>query len=182
MYRKDEGLWGNGKPYSIELTLLFLIVCFVGGTIAAESIGITTIHAQVKAKVVVSAPDDALSWDINPKSVGIYTKTQVINVKANTDWQLTVRDADFASGGYMREWTGDRYGSETLLNPMRVAADEEVILPNPRNMPIKEGKITGGQGVDVQVTFMQEVTAKDKPLPGDNVYRKVVTFVGSPKE
>lgn len=91
----------KGKPYSSVLSILFLTACSLGGAIAIESAATTTIHAQVIAKVVVSAPSAALSWEINPEFPGIYSKMQMLKVKANTDWQLTVRDKD--SDGYMRE-------------------------------------------------------------------------------
>lgn len=68
-----------------------------------------------------------------------------------------------------------------LANRMKISADKEVILRSTDSLPIKVGTRTGGQGVDVQVTFTQEVTSKDKPLPQGGVYRKVVTFTGSPK-
>lgn len=64
---------------------------------------------------------------------------------------------------------------------MKVSADKEVILQSVDSQPIKEGTRTGGQGVDVQVTFTQEVTSDDEPLSQGKVYRKVVTFTGSPK-
>ena len=35
--------------------------------------------------------------------------------------------------------------------------------------------------IDVYVTFMQEVTADDLSLHDGAIYRKVVSFVGSPK-
>jgi hypothetical protein len=179
IYRREAGLRVKGKPYSSVLCILFLTVSYIGGAIAIESAATTTIHAQVMAKVVVTAPSDALSWEINPVFPGIYSKTQMLKVKANTDWQLTVRDTD--SDGYMREWIGHRYGLKMLANRMRVSADKEVILRSIDSPPIIVGTKTGGQGVDVQVTFTQEVTSKDEPLPQGEVYRKVVTFTGSPK-
>jgi hypothetical protein len=179
MYLRDASFGGKGKPYSSGLCILFLTVSYIGGAIAIESAATTTIHAQVMAKIVVTASRDALSWEINPESPGIYSKTQILKVKANTDWQLTVRDMD--SDGYMREWTGLRYGPKMLANRMKVSADKEVILRSIDSQPIKEGTKTGAKGLDVSVTFTQEVTSYDEPLPGGEVYRKIVTFTGSPK-
>jgi hypothetical protein len=172
-------LLGEGKPYNLALGLLILIVFPIGTLLLSADT--TTIHAQVKEKVVVSAPGNTISWEINPKSAGLYTKTNIINIKANTDWLLTVKDADAIPEGYMLEWTGERYGSKRLSNRMKVSADKEVILPNIEGLPIKEGTITGEQGVNVQVVFTQGVTTEDEPLPEGNVYRKTITFVGSPK-
>ncbi len=179
-WNEDERFWCKGKPYSLVMGLVILIVCPMGALLLSSST--TTIHAQVKEKVEVSAPDDALSWEINPKSPGIYTKTLILKVKANTDWQLTVKDTDSASAGYMREWVGERYGAKKLIDRMKVSADKVATLSNIDSLPIKEGTRTGDQGVEVQVTFTQEVTAEDEPLPDGEVYRKVVTFMGSPKE
>ncbi len=139
----------------------------------------TTIYAQIKPRVAVSASDDALSWNISPKSPGIYTKTEKLNIKANTDWQLTVKDEDSYSKGYMMEWTKDGYGAKRLSKPMKIIADKETVLPN--DQPITLGNRTGNNGIDIQVTFIQEVTSEDLPLPDGAIYRKVVAFVGSPK-
>jgi hypothetical protein len=79
----------------------------------------------------------------------------------------------------MRVWTGNGYGAKKLSSPMRVSADREVALPN--DQPIVEGKRTDSNGVDVQVTFTQEITSEDARLTEGTVYRKDVAFVGSPK-
>lgn len=169
----------KGEPRNLALGLLILIVFPIGTLLLSTDT--TVIHAQVKEKVVVSAPSNAISWEISPKSAGLYTKTNIINIKANTNWLLTVKDADAVPEGYMLEWTGERYGSKRLSNRMKVSADKEVILPNIEGLPIKKGTITGDQGVNVQVVFTQEVTTEDEPLTDGSVYRKTVTFVGSPK-
>ena len=169
----------RSKP-SILVPGLLLLACLIGDAIVAESSSTTIINAQVKARVVVYAPDNALSWEIRPSAPGIYTKTQILNVKANTDWQLGVKDGDSDAGVSMREWSGSGYGDQKLSLPMKVSADGEVMPIDASELPIAEGKMTGGKGVDVQVTFEQEVTPEDL-LKGEKTYRKEVTFVGLPK-
>lgn len=149
------------------------------GAVDAKSSSTVTIHAQIKPSVAVSAPDDALSWSIRPKSPGIYTKTEKLNIKSNAEWKLTVRENDSHSKGFMIEWTKDGYGAKKLSKPMKIIADKEIVLPS--DQPILSGNQTDNNGIDIQLTFMQEVTADDLPLKDGAVYRTAIAYVGSPK-
>jgi hypothetical protein len=176
---KNEYVY-NIKFISKEIQIERALACLIVDAIVAESSSTTSINAQIKARVVVNAPDNALSWEISPSAPGIYTKTQILHIKANTDWQLGVKDGDSDAGGSMREWSGSGYGEQKLSLPMRVSADREVVPLDGSELPIAEGKMTGGKGINVQVTFEQVVTPDDL-LKGGKTCRKEVTFVGLPK-
>ena len=174
--------WLKGKDYRLLLIALILVVQSISGAFAMRSTSITTIHAQVMPMVTISPPVNPYVWEINLNSPGIYTKTQVIHIVANTDWQLSVRDEESNSNGFMREWIYDRYGSARLSKPLNISVDKELNLVDANRQPIKKGKMTGEKGVDVQVSLTQVVTPEDMSIQGGKVYRKVLTFIGVPQK
>jgi hypothetical protein len=183
MHRREAGFWS--KCYGLALGSLFLIAYSVGSAVGVDSTSSATYYAQVNAMVAVSATSDAInatsdaiSWEIKPTITGVYTKTQILHIVANTDWSLILKDLDSSSNGCMMEWISSGYGSKRLSKPVKVSTDREVALPNTSERPIAEGKMTGSEGVDVQVTFTQEITQEDVPLLDGTIYRKVVAFVG----
>lgn len=176
MRRREAGF--RSKFYGLALSYLFLVAYtteIAGGT---DSTSTTTICAQVNAKVEVSAASGDLSWEIKPAFPGIYTKTQILHIKANTDWSLIAKDLDTGSSGCMVEWTCSGYGSKRLSKPVKVYIDREVTLPNTNEQPLAYGKSTGSKGVDVRVIFTQEITCEDSPHLYGTIYRKNFAFVG----
>jgi hypothetical protein len=170
------------KHYSLVMIALILTVPSIVGAFAVGSTSTTTIHAQIMPKVIILPPVNPYIWEINLTSPGIYTKTLVLHIMANIDWQLSVKEEDSDSSGFMREWMGNRYGSRWLSNPLKISADKELNLTNNDRQPIKEGKITGKNGADVQVMLTQVVTPEEMSIQEGKVYRKVLTFIGIPQK
>lgn len=126
--------------------------------------------------ITITPPSAISGWQFQPDATN--ELLAVFNVKANKDgWQVAVKDSDLATSGHMTEWTGSDYKSLKLSNPMRVKAAYEVALPE--GGMIQTGSKTAGQGQDIVVTFLQDSTFEDEPLPEGHVYRIVITFIGS---
>ncbi len=126
--------------------------------------------------IIVVSPFAIPRWQLMPNVTN--ELTVAFKVYANKDgWQVSVKDNNPATSGHMTEWTGSGYGSLKLAKPMRVRAAKEVTLPE--GGVIQTGSKTTGHGQNINVTFIQEGTFADEPLPGGRVYRIVVTFMGS---
>ena len=163
-------------------SILFIVVFLSISAIPNESSGSsssaasTTIRATVLPYVSVSAPADICIWEFKPSEPGIYTKKGFVNVAANTDWKVTVKNADEVNDGHMTEWTGTGYASKKLQAPLKVSADREVTLPE--GGTIQTGTTVGEH--DIEVTLTQVVSQDDLPLEDGHVYRIALSFEGSP--
>ncbi len=82
----------------------------------------------------------------------------------------------------MIEWTGSGWGSRKLSKPLRVMAEKKVSMPNTKGTPVQKGGQTGNEGQEVVLTFVQDFSPKDKPLPDGSTYRIVLTFMGQPAD
>lgn len=173
-----RGSWVKVEHCNLVLIALILMVQSILGAFAMGSTSsTTTIHAQVMPKVIILSPVNPCIWEINLTSPGIYTKTLNLHILANTNWQLSVKAEDSDPSGFMREWTGETYGYKRLSNPLKISADTELNLANADGQPIKEGKITGNKGSDVQVKLTQIVTPDDIRMQDSKHYRKVLTLI-----
>jgi hypothetical protein len=135
-----------------------------------------TIRATVLPYISVSAPEDIRIWEFQPSEPGIYSKNGIINVTANTNWKVTVKNADDVEDGHMTEWTGTGYASRKLQAPLNVSAGHEVTLPE--GGTIQTGTTAGEH--DIEVTLTQVVSQDDLPLEDGHVYRIALSFEGSP--
>jgi len=140
----------------------------------------TIISGNVRGSIQITAPSGISSWELDSLAAQPNTQTGTLNVKANQNWQVKVKDADATNtNGLMAEWDGAAYVSSgnKLLNAMKVAAASEITLPTEGN--IQTGTKTTASGQDVTVTFKQTVSWDDQILTGGHTYRIVVTFTGS---
>lgn len=174
--------WVRNKRCSLVLIALFLMVQSITGASAMDSTSAsTTLYALLMPSVIISPNVNPCIWEIKLTSPGIYTKTLDLHILANTNWQLSVKDEDSNSSGFMREWMGDRYGYRRLSIPLKISADKDLNLADANVQPIKEGKMTGEKGADVQVTLTQVVTPEDMRLLEGNIYSKCLAFIVSPQ-
>ena len=97
-------------------------------------------------------------------------------VAANTDWEVTVEDADEVTVGHMTEWTGTTYASRKLKAPLSVSSNRIVTLPE--GGIIQTGTVT--EEHDIEVTMTQMVSQDDLPLEDGHVYRIALSFEGYP--
>lgn len=134
------------------------------------------VNAPAAAQITITPPANISGWYINPDVTN--QVNGILNVQANQNrWQVTAKDSDSATSGFMTEWTGSAYGPLKLTNHMKVKAANEVILPN--EGVIQTGSKTPGHGQDINVIFTQSGSYLDYSLPAGRVYRIVVTFTGS---
>jgi hypothetical protein len=139
------------------------------------------VEGPLAGDLVVTVPDSILDWGLE---VGENTEDGTLNVKCNTDWQVTVSDDDVTTAGHMKEWDGAAYGSELLDEQMFVecpAQGNTVGLET--SGVIATGDVSGQQqgnaGEDVDLTFNQTIEYDDPKLPDGSVYRIVITFTGA---
>jgi len=103
-------------------------------------------------------------------------------VKANTEWGLVVKDSNSITRGYMTKWTGTGWGSRKLSKPLQVVVQNRAFKIDKGDASIFSGGMTGEQGQEVVLTFVQDISKKDTPLPEGSTYRIVLGLVGKPME
>jgi hypothetical protein len=105
-----------------------------------------------------------------------------VMVKANTEWGLVVKDLNPITKGYTDEWTGTGWGDRKLSKPLRVVAENEAFKIDKGGALVQAGGMTGDQGQKVALTFVQELSPKDKSLPEGSTYRIVLGIFGVPAD
>jgi len=178
-YAEDTGLFGIGD-FTKGLTSLSTGTTYYARAYAHNSVGysyggeVSFTTTPPPATIEITAPTDITGWALSPQGDQPKTTTGTLNVTSNSNWTVTVKDADAATGGKMTDWNGSAYGTTKLSNFMTVAAQTyEVTLPT-------EGTIASGSGnANVTVTFKQTVSWSDQVLPGGHSYRIIVTFTGT---
>lgn len=140
----------------------------------------TAITGNPQALMVITAPDDTEFTDLDQ---GSNTISGILNVKCNTNWQVSVSDDDATTAGHMTEWDGTTYLLEEMHSPMDVrnaAQSRTVTLAGPGIIAIgdTDGQ-SGDAGENFTISFDQIVQYEDWSLTGGHVYRIVVTFTGA---
>lgn len=129
---------------------------------------------------------DVSGWNLDPIE-GVNSRTSVLNVKSDGNWQLSVKDPDtLNTNGHMTEWDGSGYVvSNRLASPLSVSVQSEEMLNGydvtlPAGGIIASGTGTGSSGKDLVVIFKQPVAWTDKTIPGSHNYRMEIEFTISP--
>lgn len=138
------------------------------------------VEGNTVGNIIITIPDSILDWVLE---VGDNSQAGTLNVKCNTDWQVTISDDNPTTGGHMTEWDGAIYGSEYLDEALTVAcAGESTDVDLETSGIIANGELSGQQGndgEDFDLAFNQTVEFDDPVLPDGSVYRIVITFTGS---
>lgn len=138
------------------------------------------VEGNTVGTIIISIPDSILDWVLE---IGDNSQTGTLNVKCNTDWQVTVSDDNSTTGGHMTEWDGSTYGTKFLVNAMEVvcAAQSKTVGLDSSGV-IATGTPSGqsnDDGEDVSLGFNQSIKYTDAVLSSGSVYRVVITFTGS---
>ena len=146
-------------------------------------VGEITLTPGSEPNVAITAPLDFSGWNFVPGEVN--QRTGILHVHASKKWQISVA-ADTDTDGHMTEYASAHGGGkksgyvesgERLKNSMKVKAQgyNEVDLSQGGVL------IPGGPAgdFDIPITFSQEVTWDDKPLPEGHTYRMVISFIPS---
>jgi hypothetical protein len=140
----------------------------------------TAIRGNPQAIMVITAPDDTEFANLNQ---GSNTIGGTLNVKCNTNWQVSVSDDDATTNGHMTEWNGTTYLSKKISTPMNVRNASQIITITLAGPGIIAAGNTDGQsgdaGENFAISFDQVVQFVDWALSGGKVYRIVVTFTGA---
>ena len=181
---KTAGMkWAAGAG---AILMIFLYVAFStlisGG--GAGSSATVTITAIVPPIVNVNPTEYSIDLNIDPSAKGkSTTMTRTVMVKANTEWNLAVKDLNPVTQGDLTEWTGTGWGEKKLSKPlMVVSANKALKIDKGEASSVQTGGMTGEQGQEVVLTFVQELSPKDKPLPEGRTYRIVLDLEGVPAE
>jgi hypothetical protein len=125
-----------------------------------------------------------ISLALNPGETTTNTSARFL-VNSTTDWEVTAKDTNGISLGYMTNFSGTQYGSPaTKLNhPFNVlnSTGSYVAIPSGAQSPLllKTGHWEDS-GTAYPLGMRQDVTMIDTSLSSPNVYRIVVTLtVGS---
>jgi hypothetical protein len=145
--------------------------------------------------IEITAPEELSGWTLNP---GITNEQKgILHVKAKGSWQIKV-SADKATNGYMTEYilspangkNGNKEkgtedgayvsGGEKLKNSMKVKAEgyNEVDLKDGGVLIDYMDTSQGNkwQSFDIPITFRQEVSLDDMPLPEGHFYHIAINF------
>jgi hypothetical protein len=149
----------------------------------AGSSATVTITAIVLPTVNVNPTEYSIDLNIDPSTKGKSTAmTRTVMVKANTDWDLVVKDLNSITRGYMTEWTGTGWGDKKLSKPLRVMVANKAWKIDKGEASVLNGGMTGNEGKEVVLTFVQDISNKDEPLPKGSTYRIVLGLEGVPVE
>lgn len=175
-----------------RVTAILGVVALVGilaisGTVfAAEDSDTTVLTGNTVATIDITPPAGISGWNL---VLGQNTQSGTLNVKCNTLWNVNVADTDTVNtNGHMAEYdtaTSSYVSSGAKLdNPMHVictAENTDVTLPTAAKVADGDASGQGDNniGQDFTITFSQTIEYKDKVLSDPNVYRIVVTFVGT---
>lgn len=138
------------------------------------------IQGSLSSSLLLTIPDSILSWSLE---VGDNSKAGTLNVKCNTDWNVTVSDESSSTDGHMTQWDGNDYGDYSLDDPMEVVNGTYTVSLDEEDGGViaagtPDGQEDDNSGEDVELTFNQLVKYGDKVLDTDEVYRIVITFTG----
>jgi len=137
-----------------------------------------TIVLAAESMLSISTFEDIGYWEFDLNITNV--KTITLNVKASQNWTLAVRDTDPATNGHMTKYnasTGEYDSTVKLVNPMIIAGDGEVELPD--GGVIYTGGPTDDAGQNVEITLRQPPSRRDLRLLGANqTYRLTVEFSG----
>ena len=129
---------------------------------------------------------DVSGWNLDPIE-GVNSRTSVLKVKSDGNWQLSVKDPDtLNTNGHITEWDGSSYvAANRLASPMSVSVQSGEMLNGydvtlPAGGIIARGTGTGSTGKDVVVTFKQPVAWTDDPPSSGHSYRMEIEFSISP--
>jgi hypothetical protein len=139
---------------------------------------VTTIQGNILGVIILKVPASFLDWELE---IGENEEEGTLNVKSNTEWQVTVSDEDIATAGHMTEWDGSAYGATFLTDALIVESDDYTVVLDASGV-IAAGDTSGqsgDDGEDVDLTFKQNVYFSDPVLPEGSAYRIVITFIGS---
>lgn len=168
---------GAIRPLPVILVLI-LLAFFAVQPSSCGTTATVKVTATILPAVELSRP--TITWDLNPKGPGAFTRTESVLVKANTDWQLSVEDPNPGTSGHLAEWTGTGYGPTRLHIPVRVAPLNRAPRPIAASKPIETGSHTGAEGKLVKITLTQVVTPGECPLPNGHHYRIVINLKAVP--
>ena len=181
------------------LILIGILIIAFAATIApvtAADTGTAIITGNPPAKMDITMHGGITDWDLDPDPAAqpLTDSTNVtMDVRTNTkSWDIRVMDAlddGKTSAGFMEEWDGAAYGTQTLTNALIVAAttnayytaDPDVTLTGVnQRIGVSDGAAhAAGNHLGLPLTFKQTVDIADPVLAGTDVYRIVVTFTGT---
>jgi hypothetical protein len=182
-----------------KLILIGILIIAFAATIApvmAADTGTAIITGNPPAKMDITMHGGITDWDLDPDPAAqpLTDSTNVtMDVRTNTkSWDIRTRDAldgGKTSAGFMEEWTGAAYGTQTLTNALVVAAsDESYYTADPditltgvnQRIGVSDGAAhAAGNHLGLPLTFKQTVDIADPVLAGTDVYRIIVTFTGT---
>jgi hypothetical protein len=142
--------------------------------------GKTVLEGTLGGDLVITVPESVLDWVL---AVGENSEDGTLNVKCNTNWQVTVSDDDLTTAGHMTEWDGAAYGSSSLGEQMVVECPAQSKTQGLETSGIiATGGVSGqsgNDGEDIALEFNQTIEYDDPVLPDGSVYRIVITFTGA---
>jgi hypothetical protein len=71
-------------------------------------------------------------------------------------------------------------GEKKLSKPLMVVSTNKAWKIDKGEASVLNGEMTGNEGKEVVLTFVQDISNKDEPLPAGRTYRIVLGLVGVP--
>ena len=181
----------NYSNYAKSLISLLIVASLILGLSQAVRevapgqpvVGEITLSPGSKTNVAITAPLDISGWNLVPGKVN--QRTGILRIHASRKWQISM-SADPNTNGHMTESASSNGGSkksgyvkggERLKNSMKVKALGYNEIDLAQGGVLIPGEPAGD--FDIPITFSQEATWDDQPLPVGHTYRMVISFIPS---
>ena len=167
--------------------MVVLSAAMVAPVVAAENV---TITGNPTAVIDITVTGGITGWVL---VVGSNTRADDVDLTVSSnyiDWTVTVKDDLDGSkiagtAGKMANWTGAAYESDSLAANLTVEGKSVADKTTGAEVTLSGTDQTIETGIDVidtqamDITIGQAVAYTDPRLPGSNVYRIIVTFIGT---
>jgi PKD repeat protein len=161
--------------YTVHLTV-------TDGSAASDTMTVTNAVTVDPSTFEINLANVPVSLTLNPGETTTNTDAR-FTVNSTTDWQVTARDTDSTTNGYMTGYSAS--GSQYIIpatrfnQPFRVldSTGSYVTLPSGADAPaILKSGTPAESGTAYPLGIRQDVGITDPVLPGTDAYRIVITL------
>lgn len=182
---------------SVLMGLLIIAFAAMVMPVMAANTGTAIITGNPPVKMDITVDGGITNWGLDPSVTQPITDSTSVTMDVMTNsksWVVSVRDAldgGKTSAGFMEEYTGAAYGTQTLTNALVVGAatpvtvayftgSEVTLSGTDQAFATSDGLAhAAGNHLDIPLTFKQTVLIADPVLTGSNVYRIIATFTAT---
>lgn len=182
---------------SVLIGLLIIALTAMVTPVMAANTGTAIITGNPPVKMDITINGGITNWGLDPSVAQPITDSTSVTMDVMTNsksWVVSVQDAldgGKTSAGFMEEYTGAAYGTQTLTNALVVGAETPGPVPYFTGTEVTlSGAVqafatsdglahAAGNHLNIPLTFKQTVDIADPVLTGSSVYRIITTFTAT---